>query len=108
MASKRLFGRADQRLSCEFTLEGRRHQGIATDLSARGLFVQASVQPAQGCAIDLTLREDEAGEIPVRGNVVRVQGTHRAVSVVVPGGFGVSLDTASEAFFDLLVRLGLG
>ena len=104
---KRQFKREKYRLSCEFRHEGRSHSGIVGDIAARGLFVNSSVKPAEGAEIELTMRDPSLGEIVVRGHVARLQRTHRSVAVVTPAGFGLMVDHAPEAFFQLLIKLGL-
>ena len=105
---KRQFKREKHRVGCEYRVGGEAHSGIVTDLSARGLFVKSSFQPAEGEAIELVLHEPGIGEVQLRGHIVRLKRSHRSAAVVVAGGFGVQLETAPEKFFELLVKLGLG
>jgi hypothetical protein len=104
----RKFQREKHRVGCEFRIKGAMHAGIVSDLSARGVFVLCSYSPDQGTPIDLILREPGHGEIHLKGRVARLRRSHRSAAVVLPGGFGVELDSAPEAFFALLVSLGLG
>jgi hypothetical protein len=106
--NKRQFKREKHRIGCQFNYDGREHSGIIGDISARGLFVNSSVKPPEGVEIELMMREPALGEIVIRGRVARLSKTHRAVRIVAPSGFGMTVESAPEAFFDLLVQLGLG
>lgn len=105
---KRRFRREKHRVGCEYRIAGEVHQGILVDLSARGLFIQSSFKPEEGTDLDITLREPGLGEIPLRGKVCRLRFSHRSAAAVVSGGFAVEIDGAPEAYFQLLVQLGLG
>ncbi len=104
----RQFQRVKHRVGCEYGVQGEVHQGITLDLSARGVFIQSSIQPEEGEEIELVLREPGFAEILLRGRVAHVQLSHRSVIAAAAGGFGVQLEAARENFFQLLVRLGLG
>ena len=49
-----------------------------------------------------------SAEIALRCQVVRVCKVPGSVSAVSPSGFAAEIDHAPEAFFELLVDLGLG
>ena len=107
MAENRKFQREKRRISCDYRANGEAHSGIVSDLSARGLFVQSSAMPEEGAQLELTLHDVEHGEVALWGRVARTKPPHRSISNVVPGGFGVVVESAPEDFFDLLIALGL-
>ena len=107
-SEKRQFQREKHRVGCEFRVKGEVHNGIVSDLSARGVFIQSSFRPEEGYEIELVLREHEIGEIRLHGRVARLKRSHRSAAAVLTAGFGVQIDTAPENFFELLVKLGLG
>ncbi len=104
---KRQFVREIYRVGCKYRIGDKLHNGIVSDLSARGIFVLSSHLPEEGSELMLVLHAS-AGEIELHGRVSRLQRSHRAASSVVSGaGFGVELANAPENFFALLVELGL-
>ena len=108
-SDKRTFKREKHRAGCEFRIDGgAMHAGIVADVSARGLYVQSSFIPEEGASIELIVRRDGVGDLPISGRVSRLKKSHRAATSVVQGGFGVEVDSAPEGFFQLLVDLGLG
>ena len=107
-SDKRQFRRENRRLACEFTLDGHVCSGIVSDLSARGLFIHTTKQPASGTEIELLLRQSAFGEMTLRCRVARLRRIHSSAAVVIPSGFGAEIDYAPEAFFDLLVDIGFG
>jgi len=82
--------------------------GFVQDVSARGLFVLTTVVPEEGVELRIRIDDAELGWVSVIGKVTRKRRTHRSVSAVDPGGFGVEVLSADEAFFRLLLNRGLG
>jgi hypothetical protein len=108
MGENRKFRREKRRAACEFRVEGKSQPGILANLSARGLFIQSSVIPPEGCQVLVTLHDPAYGEMELWGRVVRTKTPHRSISNVIPGGFGIAIDSAPSEYFDLLIALGLG
>jgi hypothetical protein len=108
MGENRKFRRERRRTACEFRLEGKSHAGIVGNLSARGLFIQSALIPPEGTQIRVTLHDPSHGEIELWGRVARTKAPHRSITNVIPGGFGISVETAPPEYFDLLIALGLG
>lgn len=105
--NRREFEREKHRIGCQFTVDGRTQSGIVGDISARSLFVNTSAKPTEGAEVELVMREPKIGDIAVRGHVARRPKTHRAVRIVAPAGFAMTVEDAPEPFFELLVMLGL-
>ncbi len=95
-------------MACEFTLDGRACNGIVVDLSARGLFVLTTKQPAPGSDVEIRIRETSTGEIALRCRVARLRRSHGSATSVIPAGFGAEIDYAPPNFYDLLIEIGLG
>ncbi len=108
MKERRTFGRSRHRVSCEFQIDGRRHTGIVDNVSARGLFVQSTAQPAEGAEMELVLRSMAGAEIPIRVCVTRRSQPNRTATAVVALGFGVRISWAPEGYYALLAELGSG
>jgi hypothetical protein len=106
-AERRVFSRLPHRIPCEFVHEGHRLAGIVTDVSARGVWVETSHRIPPGTELRLVLR-DSQGSYDLIGRVKREARSHRSARQVLSGGFGMRLDVVPEAFFRLLLRLGLG
>lgn len=107
MPNQRSFEREKRRISCNYQVEGNQHSGIVADLSARGLFIHSTFIPDIGKHLGLSLRDVDHGEFDLWGRVTRLDKPHRSITSVVPGGFGVTVESAPEVYFDLLVSLGL-
>ena len=107
MRENRKFKREKRRIPCEFRWDGRAHSALVTDLSARGLLVQSAVMPDDGAQIELILYDTTRGEVQVWGRVTRTKTPHRSIANVIPGGFGVAVESASEEFFQIIIELGL-
>ena len=107
MPNQRSFTREKRQISCKYQFEGNHHSGIVADLSARGLFIHSAFTPAIGKQLGLSLRDVDHGEFGLWGRVIRLDRPHRSLSSVVPSGFGVTLESAPEVYFELLVSLGL-
>jgi hypothetical protein len=106
-ANRRTFDRLPYRVPCEFSHDGHRMAGIVTDISARGLFIETSHRIPSGTELKLVLR-DPRGSLELVGCVRREKRSHRSARQVLSGGFGLRLDVVPEAYFRLLVELGLG
>jgi hypothetical protein len=106
-SEKRQFRREKRRMACKFELDGHVCNGFVSDVSARGMFINTASQPIPGSEIEITLSEDCSGEIALRGRIARLRKSHHAAMAIIPSGFGVEIDYAPEAFFELLVEMGL-
>jgi hypothetical protein len=104
---QRRFERSKVRIPCALELPESSHAGFVLDLSASGLFVQTSASAEEGTKVRLILREPGRDPIALEARVVRLRGSHRSVAAVRTGGLGFALSNAPEAYFQLLVELGL-
>ncbi len=95
-------------MACKFEHGGHDCNGIVFDLSARGMFICTTKQPAIGTEIKILLHEPASGEITLRCRVARLRKSHSSAAAIIAAGFGVEIDYAPEAFFELLVEMGLG
>ena len=88
-----------------FSAGERNGSGFASDISARGLFLQCNLLPAHGAEIELAINDTTRGKLRCVGRVVRLKTTHRSAVVINPGGFGVELASASEGYYALVAAL---
>ena len=107
MLNQRHFEREKRRISCNYHDDGSQHSGIIADLSARGLFIHSAFIPEIGKHLGLSVYDVEQGEFNLWGRVVRRDKPHRSLMNVVPGGFGLRAKSAPEAYFELLLSLGV-
>jgi hypothetical protein len=107
-SNQRQFRREKRRMMCKFELDDQLCKGIVADISARGMFINSTKKPETGSEIEIILFEDFSGEVSIRCRVARLRNSHGSAAAVIPAGFGVVIDYAPEAFFDLLVDIGLG
>jgi len=105
---RRRFARIRHRVGCEFEIDGRRHTGIIGNVSPRGLFVQSTVQPAEGTEFELALRPTPGSPLALRVAVVRHSRSHRSAAAVSAVGFAVEITWAPESYYALLLALGSG
>lgn len=98
------FARFRHRVTCDLIVEGSRHGGLITDLSASGLFVRTKHTSQTGDRIRLVLHEDE-GDVEVDARVVREHRMSRHHTTGTPSGLGVHIVAAPEEYFHLLSRL---
>ena len=63
--------------------------------------------PEDGIQLDVLLHDSEQGEVQIWGRVVRKKPPHRTLSSMEPGGFGLSIESASEDYFRLLASMGM-
>ena len=103
--NRRKFERLQCRLPCVFRVEGVEHRGFVVDISANGLFLQTPVQTEPGTEITLTLETEDGAPFDVNGSVARAKKSHRGATSVLRGGFGVAVESAAEAFFQLVGEL---
>jgi len=87
---------------------GDRHVGIVTDLSANGLFVQTNLAAPIGSDLTVSVRGEGQEMLQLMTRVTRHVKPHRGVSSISRAGLGLSLDSAPEGYFRLLMSLGLG
>ncbi len=93
--------RIKRRIPCEFDYEGRTHNGIVVDLSARGVLLQTELIIDPGCELGLRLRAEQ-GEVAVRGRVARRRFTPAVLASLIRRGVGVRLVDVPPAYFELL------
>lgn len=107
-SDKRQFRREKRRMACRFELDGHVCNGIVSDLSPRGMFINSTKHPTPGSEMEIILFEDFPGEISLHCRIARLRKSHSTAAAVIPAGFGVEIDYAPEAFFELLVEIGVG
>jgi hypothetical protein len=107
-SNQRQFQRQKRRMVCEFSLDGHVCKGIVSDVSARGLLIHTTKHPPIGTNIKILMRDTTSGEITLRCQVVRLLKVHGSAAAIMASGFGAEIDYAPEAFFELLVDMGLG
>ena len=102
MPEKRQFERTRRRVTCELVCEGRRFNGIALDLSPRGLFVKTNATADPGARVRATLRGPGGLIAEVEAVVARKRQVPSRLASVETGGVGLKLESASEAYYRLL------
>jgi hypothetical protein len=100
------FDRYRHRVTCDLVLEGTRHRGIVTDVSASGLYVCTKERSDPGATVRLVLHEDNE-ELELDACVVREHRTSRHYTTGIPSGLGVRIVAAPESYFQLLARLSV-
>ncbi len=98
------FERYRRRMTCELIVEGSRHGGLITDLSASGLFVRTKHTSRAGDRVRIVLHQEE-GELEIDARVVREHRMSRHHTTGTPSGIGVSIMSAPEGYFHMLGRL---
>lgn len=102
---QRKTSRIRRRISCEFRSDGQRYQGIVTDLSDSGLFVQTDATLAVGAEVELRFTETTAfPALELRAVVVRRQRVPSWLAVVARRGLGFRIREAPEAFYAALTH----
>lgn len=102
---KRRFPRHAFRIPCTFRVGGDEGRGFVTDVSAGGLFLQTVTRVEPGLEVLLTLELHEGPPLQLHGVVARTRVGHRSAATVLRPGFGVHLDAAPEAWFQLVLSL---
>ncbi len=98
--------RTKKRLACTLMIEGSRLAGIVLDLSASGLFVQTSANPAHGARVGLELDiPGESQRCPLAVRVARRKVVPPRLKSVVHGGLGLQIENAPEAYFRYLAQI---
>ena len=109
MGGDRRSQRTKKRLACTPVIGGHRTAGIVLDLSATGLFVQASANPPPGAKLDLEIDIPGESQRPLLAvRVARMKVVPPRLKSVVHGGVGLQIDSAPEAFFRYLTKLQPG
>ena len=104
--TKRKFEREARRFSCEFRTQGENYRGFVHDLSARGLFLQTVAVPPEGSEVRLKLYDPQEQPIELVARVARLRSSHRSLSALETGGIGLRIESAPEAYFQLVLDLG--
>jgi hypothetical protein len=106
MASGRRAERTKKRLACALVIEGSRSAGIVLDLSANGLFVQTSANPAPGAKLELEIEiPGEPGRSVLAVRVARRKIAPPRLKSIVQGGLGLQIENATEAYFRFVAQL---
>ncbi len=105
MADKRKFPRVKRRLVIEFRLAGAPYYGFTYNLSPAGVFVRSIRIPNLGTTITAELHMPDGKRIPLQGRVVRSYRAPTALARLVPSGFGMSIASGPEEYFQFLAAL---
>jgi hypothetical protein len=98
--------RTKKRLACTLVIEGSRLAGIVLDISATGLFVQTSANPAPGTQLDVEIDIPGESKRPLlAARVARRKVVPPRLKSVVHAGLGLQIESAPEAFFGYLAQL---
>jgi len=79
--------------------------GFTQDISPTGIFVRSAHIPELGLTVSLKLLLPEGQKLRVRGTVVRSYLAPANLRRYIASGYGVHLNEAPEAYFQLLARL---
>jgi hypothetical protein len=102
----RRFERYRGRLPCVVLDESQEsNKGFVTDLSANGLFLQTTQHLPNGTRVTLQLDLDGQPTLTLLGCVARERKSHRTIGSVAYPGVGIKLDSAPEAYFQLMIDL---
>ncbi|MCP5041967.1 MAG: PilZ domain-containing protein [bacterium] len=104
-SERRQYQRHAWRLPCTFRLPEGEQVGFATNISARGFFVQTRCKAQPGEQIVVTIEHEPDPPMILTGAVVRARRSHRSMSSVEQPGFGFRIDTAPETFYCLVLDL---
>ena len=105
MPDKRKFPRVKRRLVIEFRLGDAPYFGFTHNLAPFGVFVRSVRIPTPGTTMDAELHLPDGKRIPLHGKVVRSYRAPTALARLVPSGFGMSLTSSPEEYFQLLAAL---
>jgi len=94
-----------RRIPCEFEVDGQVRSALVVDVSSGGLFLQTDAPIALGSDLTLRLRDERAGELELRGRVVRRRFTPAVIAALIPRGVGMQILAAPERYQDLLSPL---
>jgi hypothetical protein len=103
-SNDRRFERHRQRFPCRMESSEAVHRGFIADASASGLFVNTSATLEPGTRTVLTIEPPGDCEIVLDALVVRKKKSHRSASAVVPPGVGFAIETAPEAYYQLVMK----
>jgi Tfp pilus assembly protein PilZ len=97
--------RSKQRYLVEWQKDDSVCTGFTQDISPTGMFVRSINIPELGHTVSLKLQLPEGQKLRVRGTVVRSYLAPAELRQFIPSGYGVRLNEAPEAYFQLLARL---
>jgi hypothetical protein len=100
----RTFDRFRQRVSCVIRDGVSKHQGFVTDMSASGVFLQTRGRLSTGKQVVVDLDFD-GQTMTLTGEITRVRQSNRSAVQVSTGGFGLRIQSAPEAYFQLIMDL---
>lgn len=104
MAERRRFPRIKKRILVTYEVGNHVGEGFTNDLGPTGIFVRSVFFPKPGSVLRMRLKSP-AGQIALRGSVVRSYRVPARLTAFVPSGFIVRLINPPEAYFQLLARL---
>ncbi len=101
----RQYERYDWRIPCVFQIAGTRYQGFVSNVSARGFFIQSSSRFDSDSEVQVTIEEEGGPPIVITGRVARRRNAHRSIASVDKSGLGIQIDSAPEAYYQLVLAL---
>jgi Tfp pilus assembly protein PilZ len=105
-ANDRRFERHRARIACRIKVGTEEQRGFVTDISAGGLFLETRRALDADTKLVLTLDlSDDSAPLVLMGHVARARRSHRSVASVVSPGIAVELESAPEAYFQLVLDL---
>lgn len=104
MAERRRFPRIRKRILVHYEAGSHTGEGFTHDLGPTGIFVRSVFFPRPGCVVRVRLKTP-AGQIALRGSVVRSYRVPARLTAHVPSGFIVKLVNPPETYFQLLAAL---
>jgi hypothetical protein len=102
-SNKRRYNRHSYRIPCKFRVDGTDYRGFVTNISARGFFIQSNILPTEGGEVLVEIRTDPPMQIV--GSIARRRDRHRELVAVDSAGLGVEVDSAPEAYYQLMMML---
>lgn len=97
--------RSKQRYHVEWQKDDSVCTGVTQDISPTGMFVRSTSIPDLGKTVSLKLQLPEGQKLRVRGTVVRSYLAPENLRQFLPSGYGIRLNEAPEAYFQLLAHL---
>ena len=93
-------------MACRLVFGRQRFSGVVLNLSASGMFVQTTAKPRPRDPVSIELNVPGRREpIHLEGHIARLFLVPAQLAAVAQGGVGLRIQSAPEAFFDLLRKL---
>jgi hypothetical protein len=103
--TERKFERFKGSLPCSFRDGGSTHRGFVTNLSEGGLYLQTEAEVEAGTKLVIDVEFEPGNPFVLTGTVIQTQGSHEARTATERSGIGFKLESAPEAYLDLVKEL---